>query len=160
MESDTDYGMKRKYTAVRVGTLRYYPTSFAFVAGAEPREYFLVIDSKQATITVNVEQIDQFIEDPDTGRLQLVYHVQSDGKMVQKKDEYECAESSGLLKTFSGIRNKTVGLGLIEDAQFTSISGGRVTRRSTLPPKAAALDLGGGDAEAEGENDGKEGEKE
>ena len=58
LESDTEDGMKRKYTAVRVGTIRYYPCSFSFVEGAGHREYFMVIDSKQATITVNVDHID------------------------------------------------------------------------------------------------------
>ena len=58
LENDASNGMNRKYTAVRVGKLRYYPCSFAFVQGVKPNEYFMVIDSKQATITINMDHLD------------------------------------------------------------------------------------------------------
>lgn len=31
LENDADTGMNRKYTAVRIGTLRNYPCTFSFV---------------------------------------------------------------------------------------------------------------------------------
>ena len=44
-----------------------------------------------------------------------MYHVANDdGKLTKKKDEFECAEVDLLMKTFSGIRNKTVGLGMMD----------------------------------------------
>ena len=133
LENDASNGMNRKYTAVRVGKLRYYPCSFAFVQGVKPNEYFMVIDSKQATITINMDHVDQFTEEEEENRLLLVYHVANDdGKLTKKKDEFECAEVDLLMKTFSGIRNKTVGLGMMDAFQTTTISGSTVRRSSTI----------------------------
>jgi len=47
--------------------------------------------------------------------------------LVKKKDEFECAETEYLLKTFSGIRNKTVGLGMVAE-DFSTIMGGKKTK--------------------------------
>jgi hypothetical protein len=80
-----------------------------------------VIDSKAETKTINVDLIDQFSEDEETGRLVLVYHISEDDKMIKKKDEYECAETETILKTFGGLRNKIMGLGQVVD--FTTIKG-------------------------------------
>ena len=66
MENDTDNGMNRKYTAVRVGKLRYYVCTISFVQGAGHNEYFMVVDSKQATTTINIDHVDQFALDPDS----------------------------------------------------------------------------------------------
>ena len=128
--------MGRKYTAVRVGTIRYHPCTFSFVEGAARHEYFVVVDSKQATTTINVDHIDQFAQDHESMRLVLVYHIPNeDGKLVKKKDEYECAESEHLLKTFGGIRNKTVGLGLIDD--FTTGTKGNIGQSNSSNQSAS-----------------------
>ena len=91
-----------------------------FVKGANA-DYFMVIDGRHETITVNFDNIDSFRENEDTGRLELVYHLPveagilsrgNEGQMVKKRDEFECAENALLLKTFSGIRNKIVGTGM------------------------------------------------
>ena len=119
MENDVSSGMKRKYTALRVGTIRNHPCVFYFVEGENKDEFFLVIDSKSETKTINVDLIDQFSEDEETGRLVLVYHISEDDKMIRKRDEYECAETESMLKTFSGLRNKIMGLGQVVD--FTTI---------------------------------------
>ena len=82
----------------------------------------------------------------------MVYHVpDEDGKLSKKKDEYECAEVEALMKTFSGIRNKTVGLGLIED--FTTVSGAakNLQRRGTLDPRGQR----GGRLDGRGEEESK-----
>ena len=127
--------MGRKYTAVRVGTIRYHPCTFSFVEGAARNEYFVVVDSKQATTTINVDHIDQFAQDHESMRLVLVYHIpNADGKLVKKKDEYECAETEHLLKTFGGIRNKTVGLGMIDD--FTTGTVGNIDLCDTVKESA------------------------
>ena len=140
MENDTSNGLGMKYTAVRVGTLRYHPCSFSFVQGADPQEYFMVVDSKQATTTINIDHVDSFQLDPDSARLVLVYHIPNDeGKLVKKTDAFECAETDHLMKTFAGVRNKTVGLGMLEN--FSTVSSAKAERRNTVTPKSNSTDL-------------------
>ena len=87
-----------------------------FVNG-EDAEFYMVIDGRHETITINFNNIDQFNENHDTGRLCLVYHIPAEPTrfspnaegMVKKKDEFECAENELILKTFVGIRNKLMG---------------------------------------------------
>ena len=88
-----------------------------FVKG-EDRDYFLVIDGRHETITIDVNNIDQMAENEENGRLVLVYHMPAEpstfgknveGSMVKRKDEFECAENELLTKTFVGIRNKLMG---------------------------------------------------
>lgn len=90
-----------------------------FVKG-EGSDFFMVVDGRHETVTINFDNIDQFVENEETGRLTLVYHMPAEpgilskvqqGSMVKKRDEFECAENALLLKTFSGIRNKIVGTG-------------------------------------------------
>lgn len=137
MENDKETGIKRKYTALRVGTIRNHPCVFYFVEGNAKNEFFMVIDEKATTKTINVEFVDQFCEDPaEKFRLSLTYHIMDeDDKMVKKKEEYECAETEYLLKTFKGIQNKIVGLGVVAE-DFSTILGGRKTKK----PAAAAAD--------------------
>lgn len=75
MENDASNGIKRKYTALRVGTIRNHPCVFYFIEGKAKDEFFLVIDSKSETKTINVELIEQFSEDEESSRLILVYHI-------------------------------------------------------------------------------------
>ena len=124
MESAVAEGMVHKYAAVRLGTIRHHPCTVEFVAGEET-DYFMVIDGRHETITINFNNIDQFSEIEDTGRLVLVYHMPAEpstfnkfsrsaateGGMVKRKDEFECAENELILKTFTGIRNKLMGTG-------------------------------------------------
>lgn len=91
----------------------------------EEADYFMVIDGRHETITINFNNIDQFSEIEDTGRLVLVYHMPgepskfnkfsrsaaTESGMVKRKDEFECAENDQILKTFTGIRNKLMGTG-------------------------------------------------
>lgn len=89
-----------------------------FVNG-EDDEFFLVIDGRHETTTINFNNIDQFSEIEDSGRLIMVYHMpaepsrfnQNPEGMVKKKDEFECAENELILKTFVGLRNKLMGTG-------------------------------------------------
>ena len=87
-----------------------------FVKG-EDDDFFMVIDGRNETVTINFNNIDQFSENDDTGRLILVYSIPAEPTylkpnaegMVQKTDEFECAENDLILKTFVGIRNKMMG---------------------------------------------------
>ena len=87
-----------------------------FVNG-EDSDFFMVIDGRHETITINFDNIDQFVENEESGRLQLVYHMPAEPStfnknvegMVKRKDEFECAENDLVLKTFVGIRNKLMG---------------------------------------------------
>lgn len=70
----------------------------------------MILDSKQFEITINCENIETFSESNDA-KLTLIYFVQQTdifGKakkeMERRIEEYECAESALLLKTFQGIR--------------------------------------------------------
>ena len=76
----------------------------------------MVIDGRHETVTINFNHIDQFNESVDNGRLILVYHIPAEpsrwnfkaveeGAMVQRNDEFECAENDLILKTFNGIRS-------------------------------------------------------
>ncbi len=94
-----------------------------FVKG-EDSDFFMVIDGRHETITINFNNIDQFGENEETGRLVLVYHMPAEPTtfnpnaegMVKKKDEFECAENELITKTFVGIRNKLMGTA--GDAKF------------------------------------------
>ena len=131
MESDAADGMMRRYAAVRLGTIRHHPCTVSinsvnliffvlqieFVAGDDD-DFYMVIDGRHETITINFNNIDQFIENDDTGRLTLVYHMpceastfkrKVEGGMEKRKDEFECAENDLITKTFVGIRNKLMG---------------------------------------------------
>ena len=88
-----------------------------FVKG-EDADYFMVIDGRHETITIDFQNIDQFVENDENGRLLLVYHMPAEpstfnknveGAMVKRKDEFECAENELIIKTFVGIRNKLMG---------------------------------------------------
>lgn len=87
-------------------------------ANGEEADFFLVIDGRHETITINFNNIDQFAENEENGRLMLVYHMPAEpstfnknveGSMVKRKDEFECAENELIIKTFVGIRNKLMG---------------------------------------------------
>ena len=114
MENDIAYGMMKRHPAVRLGKIRHHPCTIEFVQGEEEDDYFMVIDGRHETITINLNNIDQFSENEETGRMMLVYHVPAEPStfnrnaegMVKRKDEFECAENELLLKAFSGIRNK------------------------------------------------------
>ena len=77
----------------------------------------MVIDGRHDTITIDFNNIDQFTENEESGRLVLVYHMPAEPStfnknvegMVKRKDEFECAENDLILKTFVGIRNKLMG---------------------------------------------------
>ena len=77
----------------------------------------MVVDGRHETVTINFNNIDQFTENDETGRLSLVYHMPAEPStfnpnaegMVKRKDEFECAENELITKTFRGIRNKLMG---------------------------------------------------
>ena len=112
MESNAADGMLRRYAAVRLGTIRHHPCTVEFVKGEE-NNFFMVVDGRHETITINFDNIDQFMENEETGRLNLVYHMpvikKNVEEMVKRKDEFECAEIDLILQTFKGIRNKLMG---------------------------------------------------
>ena len=136
MENDAAHGMMKRHPAVRLGRIRHHPCTVSntglphrltkwltlcfyqmeFVKG-EDEDYFMVVDGRSETVTINFNNIDQFSENEDTGRLVLVYHIPAEPTlinrnaegMVLKTDEFECAENDLILKTFVGIRNKMMG---------------------------------------------------
>ena len=78
----------------------------------------MVIDSKKEKITIGFSNIDQLTENQSSGNLQLVYympvqqesfmHIQKKGELAREKAEFECCENALLLKTYQGIRSKTI----------------------------------------------------
>ena len=84
----------------------------------------MVIDGRHETITISFNNIDQFVENEETGRLMLVYHIPAEPStfnpnasgMVKKTDEFQCAENELITKTFVGIRSKLMGTA--GDAKF------------------------------------------
>ena len=131
MESDASNGMNKRYAAVRLGTIRHHPCTILFVEGVSNAEneedagFYMVIDGRHETITIDCNNIDQFSEIEENGRLILVYHLPAEssrfsryaeGEMVRRSDQFECAENEDILKTFMGIRNKMMGIG--GDAAF------------------------------------------
>ena len=126
MESDATNGMMRRYAAVRLGTIRHHPCTVQFVEGVSDAEgeedagFYMVIDGRNETMTIDCNNIDQFSENEENGRLILVYHLPAEpsrfsrfaeGEMVRRTDQFECAENEAILKTFTGIRNKMMGTG-------------------------------------------------
>lgn len=57
MESDAASGMMRQYAAVRLGKIRHHPCTVEFVKG-EDEDFFMVIDGRHETITINFNNID------------------------------------------------------------------------------------------------------
>ena len=70
MENDAAGGMSHRYAAVRLGTIRHHPCTVSiflsvisyswqieFVNGEE-ENFFLVIDGRHETITINFNNID------------------------------------------------------------------------------------------------------
>ena len=137
MENDAANGMMKKHPAVRLGKIRHHPCTVStfnalsystvlliaclrkqmeFVKGEE-EDFFMVIDGRHETVTINFSNIDQFSENDETGRLVLVYSIPAEPTllnrnaegMVIRTDEFECAENDLILKTFVGIRNKMMG---------------------------------------------------
>lgn len=53
-------GMMRRYAAVRLGTIRHHPCTIEFVKGEEETadDFFMVIDGRHETITINFSNID------------------------------------------------------------------------------------------------------
>ena len=112
METDAAKGMEKRYAAVRLGTIRHHPCTVQFVEGVNDEEseqeagFYMVIDGRHETITIDFNNIDQFSENEDTGRLILVYHVpaeasrfsrHAEGEMVKRTDQFECAENDLIL---------------------------------------------------------------
>jgi hypothetical protein len=67
------------------------------------KEFYLIIDSKQNKITVDVVATESFKEDKD-GRLNIVYYVPTNEGGRQKRNEtYDVFEGDTLLKAYNGI---------------------------------------------------------
>lgn len=101
MESDTELGMQKRFAAVRLGTIRHHPCTVEFMEGIcgtdneEDEGFYMVIDGRHETITIDFNNIDQFSENEENGRLILVYHVPAEasrfrtiaeGEMVKRTD--------------------------------------------------------------------------
>ena len=103
----------------------------------------MVVDGRHETITINFNNIDQFAENDETGRLSLVYHMPAEPStfnpnaegMVKRKDEYECAENELITKTFRGIRNKLMGT-----AGDIAFAGHQFIQKTASTPQAANSD--------------------
>ena len=124
MENDAAIGLEKRYAAVRLGTIRHHPCIVQFIEGhadadiGEDAGLYMVIDGRHETITIDFNNIDQFSENEDNGRLILVYHMPAEpsrfkmlkeGDMVKREDQFECAENELILKTFAGLRSKLMG---------------------------------------------------
>jgi hypothetical protein len=76
MEHNAGLGMTRKFAAVKVngpGGLLNTPCTLEFIEDS-PGEYFLILDTKQCCITIDMRSIDSFKEN-DKGKLSLVYFI-------------------------------------------------------------------------------------
>jgi len=58
MENDVAFGMMKRHPAVRLGKIRHHPCTIEFVQGEEEDDYFMVIDGRHETITINLNNID------------------------------------------------------------------------------------------------------
>lgn len=56
MENDMGIGMSRKFSAVKISTLRNVPVAIKFEQSE--RDFFMIIDSKQAEVQINCENVD------------------------------------------------------------------------------------------------------
>ena len=78
----------------------------------------MVVEGRNETITIGINDIEQFVESEDKSRLTLVYYAQAEPSAFnnlmsaesattakKRKDEFECAENTLILKTFAGIRS-------------------------------------------------------
>lgn len=57
MENDAAGGMMHRYAAVRLGKIRHHPCTIEFVKGEE-EDFFMVVDGRHETITINFNNID------------------------------------------------------------------------------------------------------
>ena len=120
METDAANGMQRRFAAVRLGTIRHHPCTVQFMEGVpnannqDDAGFYMVIDGRYETTTIDCNNIDSFNENEENGRLILVYHMpaepsrfsrHAEGEMVKRTDQFECAENQEIIKTFTGIRN-------------------------------------------------------
>lgn len=115
--------MNRKYGAVKIGTLRYFPVTLEFVEQKESKEkslaqgsksriirYFLVIDSKNSQTSVSIDNVEEITEHPEKKTLNIVYNLadgtNKDGtkKFTRKSESFECCENFVIIKTFNSIR--------------------------------------------------------
>ena len=80
----------------------------------QDEDYFLVVDSRSETISINCDNIDQFAEVQDNGKLMLVYFIpdeKADNKLKKETDQFECGENELVLKTFKAIRHREQAAG-------------------------------------------------
>lgn len=71
-------------------------------------EYYMIIDSKQFEISVDIENVENLTEIKD-GRLAIVYFVpQVDGSMQRRNETYEFFETSEILKVYNIIKNQSI----------------------------------------------------
>ena len=120
METDAANGMQKKFAAVRLGTIRHHPCSVQFMEGVPNADneddagFYMVIDGRYETTTIDCNNIDSFVENEENGRLILIYYLPAEpsrfsryaeGDMVKHTDQFECAENTEIIKTFNGIRN-------------------------------------------------------
>lgn len=75
-----------------------------------PTQYFLVIENRNQEISINCTNVENFTTNQD-GTLTLIYHIpmkdvfgRTKNEMERRIEEYDCAESQQLLKTYQGIR--------------------------------------------------------
>ena len=103
----------------------------------------MVIDSKKEKVQINCTNIDQLNEDQNSGNLKLVYfmpvqeesfmHIQKKGELQRIKTEFECCENALLLKTYQGIRAKTIQAEAEAETDFKDLDlGEQQTRAASM----------------------------
>ena len=80
---------------------------FEFLQNADKKDtdWFLLIDSRQYEISINIENVEEFSETKDK-KLFLVYYLpdeKSPEKFIRKSDTFDCCENGLILKTFGSI---------------------------------------------------------
>lgn len=72
--------------------------------------WFMIIDSRSFTNTINVYNIETFEETKDE-RLNLIYFIPDpklEDKFIKKQEIYDCCENPLILKTYKGIKKRII----------------------------------------------------
>ena len=93
METDAANGMQRRFAAVRLGTIRHHPCTVQFMEGVpsaineDDAGFYMVIDGRYETTTIDCNNIDSFNENEENGRLILVYHMPAEPSRFSRHAE-------------------------------------------------------------------------
>ncbi|CDW87547.1 UNKNOWN [Stylonychia lemnae] len=155
MEHNVGRSLQRKFAGVKSGALKGIPVvvslpynypmfhiltislQFEFREDIN-QNYFLLIDSKSFSLSINFEDLD-FIGENKEGKLQIVYFVSSkdsnQANFKKQSEIYECCENEEMIQTYQNIRNQ-VQINETRGHRFTqSFSGNSFHSKSMSPLK-------------------------